>query len=205
MHPSVLAIAALVFALVACGERAATQVGPSAESLDRERRAVFAAVLDQAYVERGLRRLVVEPRMLPAYPLTVEGEPAVGLRPTPVSEQLPEATPDAVADFAASVVTPLPRDLVAALPIDWLDETGWDGLPRDGDSLEERWFGFHRRFPGSAGWIIFSRIGLSKDLSQALVAVSSVRGELDGSGLLVLLEKERGVWRIRTRRTTWVS
>lgn len=79
------------------------------------------------------------------------------------------------------------------------------GPARESDSLDARWSAFHRLFLASGGWITLSHVGVSGDGTQAVASVSHVAGGEAGAGLLVLLEKEHGVWRVRKTVLTWVA
>jgi hypothetical protein len=162
------------------------------------------------YVRPGVRRLVLDPEVAPPDP-SLDAAVRAGLRRVPLTEHFPEMRSDTAADFEVPFeASRLPTDLVATVPVQWLDKAGWKALtarsPRiSEDSLDVQWEAFHREFPDSAGWISFSRVGLSNDAGQAVVSVSSTRGSLDGSGHLVFLRKEAGVWRIKKTIMTWVA
>src|SRR5690349_18973908 len=53
------------------------------------------------------------------------------------------------------------------------------------------------KYPGSNGYIIFSRVGFNKSLTQAVLYVGEVAGPLMGAGYYYLLEKQNGKWVIK--------
>jgi hypothetical protein len=61
------------------------------------------------------------------------------------------------------------------------------------------------RYPGSEGYLIFSRVGFNRTLDQAVISVGKVAGPLMGSGAYYLLEKQDGEWVIKDEMMTWIS
>src|SRR5215216_4785184 len=60
-------------------------------------------------------------------------------------------------------------------------------------------------YPGSDGYLIFSRVGFNHTLDQAVIYVGKVAGPLMGSGSYYLLEKQNGEWSIKQELMTWIS
>ncbi len=80
------------------------------------------------------------------------------------------------------------------------------------DSLSQRWELAYDPWDyqglREAGWpytAAVSRVGMSSDGRQALVAVGGMCGGLCGSGWLVVLERDNDGWRVRWMHMTWVS
>ncbi len=67
-----------------------------------------------------------------------------------------------------------------------------------GDVLNEK-------YPGSHGYLIFSRVGFNNTLDQALIYVGEVRGPLNGNGDYYLMEKQNGQWVIKDQIMVWIS
>jgi hypothetical protein len=67
------------------------------------------------------------------------------------------------------------------------------------------WDNFQKKIPNSVGLYIFSRVGFSKEGTQALVFVASYCGELCGKGNYYFLKKENGEWKIVSELNRWVS
>lgn len=61
------------------------------------------------------------------------------------------------------------------------------------------------RFPGSNGYLIFSRVGFNRTLDQAVLYVGEVAGPLMGAGYYYLLEKQNGQWAIQEQTMVWIS
>ena len=61
------------------------------------------------------------------------------------------------------------------------------------------------RYPGSNGYVIFSRVGFNKSLDQAVLYVGEVAGPLMGAGHYYLLEKQNGEWTIKEQQMVWIS
>lgn len=67
------------------------------------------------------------------------------------------------------------------------------------------WPAFYKRFPGSPGIVAFSRVGFSRDGTQALFYVSHVCGELCAGGEYVIMEKRDRGWVIEKEIQMWMS
>ena len=63
----------------------------------------------------------------------------------------------------------------------------------------------NQKYPGSDGYLIFSRVGFNQTLDQAVVYAGKVAGPLMGSGSYYLLEKQDGEWSIKQELMTWIS
>ena len=61
------------------------------------------------------------------------------------------------------------------------------------------------RYPGSNGYVIFSRVGFNRTLDQAVLYVGEVAGPLMGAGHYYLLEKQNGEWMIKEQTMVWIS
>lgn len=61
------------------------------------------------------------------------------------------------------------------------------------------------RYPGSEGYLIFSRVGFNRTLDQAVLYVGDVAGPLMGAGYCYLLEKQNGEWTIKEQTMVWIS
>jgi hypothetical protein len=60
-------------------------------------------------------------------------------------------------------------------------------------------------YPGSHGYLIFSRVGFNNTLDQAVIYVGSVGGPLMGSGSYFLMEKQNGEWIMKDEVMSWIS
>ena len=61
------------------------------------------------------------------------------------------------------------------------------------------------KYPGSSGYLIFSRVGFNRTLDQAVIYVGEVAGPLMGSGSYYLLEKQTGEWKVKKEIMVWIS
>lgn len=67
------------------------------------------------------------------------------------------------------------------------------------------WEEFYKRYPGSSGFIILSRVGFNAVMNQALVYIHHGCGGLCGTGHYVLLEKSGNDWRAIKKNMVWIS
>ncbi len=82
-----------------------------------------------------------------------------------------------------------------------LDDERFHHVFRDG----EGWERFRRMFPGSDGTLRFSRVGLDRDVTQALIYAGQQFDWNVGSGGYRLFRKAGGSWTEHGRVGTWLS
>ena len=82
-----------------------------------------------------------------------------------------------------------------------LDDGQFHHLFRD----SEGWERFRRAFPGSDGTLRFSRVGLDRDATQALIYAGQQFDWNVGSGGYRLFSKDDGSWTERGRVGVWIS
>ena len=73
------------------------------------------------------------------------------------------------------------------------------------NSSEDAWVEFYKRYPDSPGIITFSRVGFNQDFTEALVYMGRQSDYLAGTGSLIRLEKQDGVWKIMEQTGLWIS
>ena len=61
------------------------------------------------------------------------------------------------------------------------------------------------KFPGTHGYIIFSRVGFNNTLDQAIIYVGNVGGPMMGAGYYYLMEKQNGQWILKEQVMAWIS
>ena len=61
------------------------------------------------------------------------------------------------------------------------------------------------KYPGTHGYIIFSRAGFNNTLDQAVIYVGNVAGPLMGAGYYYLMEKQNGQWIMKEQIMAWIS
>lgn len=76
-----------------------------------------------------------------------------------------------------------------------------DGIFRKGLN----WDKFYKMYPNTGGFYTVSRVGFSKDSTQALVFVAHSCGGLCGEGNYFFLQQTDGVWKVVKKQMTWVS
>jgi len=165
---------------------------------------------DRAHAEREVLfvvlRDVVATKDSSRFVLSTDRRSAYSLRRT----DMPEAKACTFEDLAAAQSGELPLNLRGPAPIDWLDGEAFSALAPepsgpDGDSMDDDYAAFWKKFPGSPGMTSLSHIGFSCDRSEALVEVGAHRGSLDGQGLLVLLRRGPTGWTVVKAVETWIS
>jgi hypothetical protein len=62
-----------------------------------------------------------------------------------------------------------------------------------------------QEYPGSHGYIVFSRVGFNHTLDQAVIYVGKVGGPMMGSGSFYLMEKQNGEWILKEELMSWIS
>jgi hypothetical protein len=67
------------------------------------------------------------------------------------------------------------------------------------------WDEFYRRYPGSPGITTFSKVGFNAEMTEALVYMGTQLHYLAGTGNLVRLEKQDGVWKVVDQIMLWIS
>ncbi|MFA5873526.1 MAG: hypothetical protein WC832_06145 [Anaerolineales bacterium] len=67
------------------------------------------------------------------------------------------------------------------------------------------WQVFYGQYPDAPGIITLSRVGFNKSLDQALVYVGTMSHWLAGAGYYILLKKGNGSWMVDQQVMTWIS
>ena len=86
-------------------------------------------------------------------------------------------------------------------PLVCLDDARFCEVFRDGDGWER----FRGMFPDSDGTLRFSRVGLDRDVTQAVLYAGQQFDRNVGSGGYHLFYKVDGAWAERARVGTWIS
>jgi len=90
-----------------------------------------------------------------------------------------------------------------AIPVTLADRKTLIALPRTSAALY--WSEFYKVYPESSGLIELSGIGYNAARDLAILTVDTGCGELCGSGMLVVVRRLAGVWKIATIKVTVVS
>jgi hypothetical protein len=114
---------------------------------------------------------------------------------------LPDVLASALSDFdkVANVQEPFPDGL------DWGMKVHLLSSRESGEAFTGGWPSFWKRFKGHSGLFHFSRVGLSKDGTQAVVQVDWATDSLAGSGDVWLLAKDSSGWHVRYVIPLWIS
>lgn len=179
--PRVVSALVLV-AIAAAGCRSGRTAAP-VKATAEDRRAVWVALIQQAYVHADTKVVVLDPELM-------SGIDNWGERP----RRIPR---DAWASFVAAQMPSgfLPRDLDPGVPLKWFGRAEWQSLP-DKDIVEGRWTAFHERFPGNSGSIELSAVGFSRDGRTAVVHAGFGSAGLTASYDIFVLRRTRDGWRI---------
>ncbi len=172
----------------------ATEGPPTKTARDELEAAVYRAMLDDIARGRAIERMVLEAELQGPRPPALDALRSVA----------PELSASAISDFAkvATKGGPVPASSTFSAPIVRLtaDEKTKIFGTRDG------WKKFREQFPGAAGIVSLSRVGLSRDGSQAVAYVGQQSDWLAGHGELAFLRRDpSGAWRIIYRLPLWIS
>ena len=96
---------------------------------------------------------------------------------------------------------PIEPDLNPGGRLVCVDEAEFEQIFRDGDG----WTRFRREFPESDGTLRFSRVGLDRDVTQAMLYVGQQFDWNVGSGGFSLCSKVDGEWIEAGRVGNWLS
>jgi len=157
---------------------------------------VLAVCLGQLYLGSGQ---VVRSSTRSGYnPLTGEERALSYLRDN--FEGLDEET---LADFFAKnrEQHPVEPDLNPEGRLTCLSDEGFRNIFRD----REGWERFRQAFPESDGTLRFSRVGLNRDVTQAMLYAGQQFDWSVGSGGFWLFSKSGGAWTESGRLGTWIS
>jgi hypothetical protein len=188
----------LALILVACTGRVPTPAPtPSAEQMDAEEQAVYAALLQKLYSASSyvimdttstapggvadtaatLERILVD--MQGVDPLTADSFSSRNVDSHPVHASM---------DLGASYVL-----------LSQAEMNSFFGPNRDG------WQSFYNQYPDAPGITTVSRVGFNTSLDQALVYIGTMSHYLAGAGYFVLLKKVNGAWIVDQQVMTWIS
>ena len=67
------------------------------------------------------------------------------------------------------------------------------------------WDDFYKKYPGSSGYITFSRVGFNSDKTKAVIYKETGCGMLCAYGGYVLLSKDNGAWKEIASYGCWMS
>jgi hypothetical protein len=190
------------------------------EPISDHEHAILEAILRAAYVRRAFfglfgpysRKLVVVKQsvrtMIPALVASIPEEqrqPWLEKDMIHLRRSFPALSTDTFDDYVEKsrtegIITK-PLDLPVMSKILSLEEQAeiWKGGTAGG------WSVFRERFPESGGLISFSRAGIGKNGTRALVEVGDAIDGAAGMGHMFLLAREAGSWRVVDSIAVWIS
>jgi hypothetical protein len=187
----------LAFILVACTGRPVPVFTPSAEQIDTEEQAVYAAMLQKLYSASSY--VIMDTTA--TGPVGVDGTASILDRVVQDMHSIDLETADSfrVRNDATYPVLP---DMQLGSGYVLLSKSEMSQIfsqNRDG------WQLFYELHPDSPGITTLSRVGLNNTLDQALVYVGTMSHWLAGAGYFVLLKKVNGSWIVDQQVMTWIS
>lgn len=176
-----------------------------------EKQAALSAIIRDMYIDDRTTLLVLEgadPCASPQPVATPDAKVEEERKQTEeyAVQKMPELARETIDDFhvRAKQCHPLANKL--DIPIKYVLVTSKDLeplFPKGG--VDRAWTRFYAKYPGSSGTIDFSNPGFNRDYTQAIVSTGRWCGGLCGQGYFVLLTKDHGVWKVKTKIETWVS
>lgn len=164
---------------------------------DMDEYAVYSALIRAMYLQPGIDRIVIDDHTSPG----LSYDPGEDL--DYVTNRLPGLEEETLADFQAQnrESHPLTDDFDLSVEVVLIGEEELDQIFGD----MEGWDTFYATYPDSQGRMTLSRVGFNRQGTQALVYVGNQSHWLAGTGHLVLLAGENGVWTLQGEVTLWIS
>ena len=215
-----LLIPLVVIILMTCGFACTRQsnastsqlsVASSQNNYETEMYAVLSTVIRDMYVDDRTRLLVIE-----------GADPCASPQPTETPDAKVDQMRKQTEDYAFQKMPGLARETIddfysrekechmlanqLDVPIKYVLVTSKDLEPLfPKDEFDRFWSRFYAKYPQSSGTINFSNPGFNRDYTQAVLSTGRMCGGLCGAGHFVLLTKDHGAWRVKTKIETWVS
>ncbi|MGI8731767.1 MAG: hypothetical protein ACR2LM_00500 [Pyrinomonadaceae bacterium] len=173
---------------------------------ESEQHAIVSAVIREMYATGPTRNVVIQnpdPCPTPEATPDPDVEELRQRMETNAFKRLPDVVPDTMTDFQTrkKECHPLARKLDVSVEYALLGQKDLELLfPKNGDYKK-----FYAKYPQSSGTINFSNPGFNRDYTQAVVSTGRFCGLRCGEGYFVLLTKDGGVWKIKTKVDTWIS
>jgi hypothetical protein len=184
-------------------------VAPSTNR-ETEKYAVYSALIRDMYVEDGIKLLVIQHSDdCPSSGDEASDEKVEDMRRQMdeyAIKKLPELKRETIDDFYVKAKQCFPFHKQLDIPIKYTLVRAKDLEPffPEGE-LDRAWTRFYAKYPNSSGVISFSNVAFSVEMNQALVSTGRRCGGLCGAGYYVLLAKENGEWKVKSKTMIWVS
>jgi hypothetical protein len=192
----------------ACNHQVPTRTSTPPPPIDyeSEQHAIVSAVIREMYATGPTRTVVIQnpntcptPKVLP----DLDVEELRQRLETNAFKRLPDIVPDTITDFQArkKECHPLARKLDVSVEYALLGQKDLELLfPKNGGYNK-----FYAKYPQASGTINFSNPGFNRDYTQAVISTGRFCGPRCGEGYFVLLTKDHGSWKIKTKVDTWIS
>jgi hypothetical protein len=171
---------------------------------------IYSTVLQRAFPDENLERIVLGDRTLMPLPPIIMGMTQFG-NSKAMRQIRASVSKDTESDYEAKNKTQVeltnkfscsvPIVLISAEELDRIFLTDSKPKKPKSDGLQN----FNRQFPNSHGVSTISQIGFNHDRTQALVYIGNVCGGLCGSGQYFLLSKTGDAWTVLHSAVSWVS
>jgi hypothetical protein len=175
---------------------------------EAEEAAVYSALVEQLSITDRGSLIVIQDQTVNAH-----GFPMAALEDDPLDRlfealrlDFPFAEPTTLASFRANNEKswPMTSPFLLRTPIRLISRQEIERFSTQESGI--RWEAFYRDYRGAAGFLMLSKVGFNREMSQALVYRAFACGDTCGFGSFVFLVKEcGGRWRIRSVSEQWVS
>ncbi|MFZ0060403.1 MAG: hypothetical protein WAL47_00015 [Pyrinomonadaceae bacterium] len=178
---------------------------------ETEQHAALSAIIRDMYVDNRTRLLVIEgvdpcPSPQPAETPDAKVEEMRQRMENFAFQKMPELARETIDDFHSRMKECHPLANKLGVPSKYVLVGSKDLKPLfPKGSFDRAWSRFYAKYPGSSGIIQFSNPGFNRDYTQAVVSTGRSCGGLCGEGYFILLTKDQGAWKIKTKVGTWVS
>lgn len=192
---SIVTTAALIS--ISCVSSVVAQNAP-----DSDEYSVYAALLQQEFVGKGTKEIVV--RKQTAVDNFSDDESL-----TDLMESLPSLAKETFEDFGSrnknsvELTNKFNLKVKVNLVGEEINRIFYES--RQLNSKEDGWEVFHKKYPTADAIITLSRVGFNKDKSQALMFVAHSCGWLCGEGNYILLVNKADGWKVEKKLMTWIS
>jgi hypothetical protein len=177
---------------------------------ESEQRAAVSAIIRDMYIDDRTHMLVIQQDPCPTPEPSETPNPKVAELARQMEDQafrrMPELARDAIEDFhlRAKECHQLSTDLDIPIKHVLVGSKDLEPLFPEGE-FDRVWSRFYAKYPQSSGIISFSNPGFNRSYTQAIVSTARGCGGLCGAGYFVLLTKDSGKWKVKSRIGTWVS
>lgn len=187
----------LAFLLAACGTKTTPSPTPSADQIDQEEQAVYAAVLKDLYGA-------------PLYVLmdTTSTDPGgagnTAAQLEYVLKNLHDVAPGVADSFKARNDKSYPLSPDMKLGVEYVLLSP-DQRNQIFSQNQNGWDTFYQNYPSAPGLTSISRVGFNQAFDQAMVYVGTQSHYLAGAGYFLLLVKTGSAWVVSQKVMTWIS